>query len=168
MAYLSATAVIAITPSVFTFNAHSSATILSLSFFTLLYSLMIFTLRYCTSSHYPYAGAICELIEIAAKQRGTGIAKREPEYIKTKMDNGNAVIALDGSQLDVLFSVERVNELVMSGLSFRDAYIQVGKELDDGSFIPPKDLDHSLVGSMGNLENNRIEKNMKELMQLFV
>ena len=75
---------------------------------------------------------------------------------------------LDGSQYDVLFSVERVNDLVMSGLSFRDAYIQVGKELDDGSFIPPKDLDHSLVGSMGNLENNRIEKNMKELMQLFV
>ena len=75
---------------------------------------------------------------------------------------------LDGSQYDVLFSVERVNDLVMSGLSFRDAYIQVGKELDDGSFIPPKDLDHSLVGSLGNLENNRIEKNMKELMQLFV
>ena len=75
---------------------------------------------------------------------------------------------LDGSQYDVLFSVERVNDLVMSGLSFRDAYVQVGKELDDGSFIPPKDLDHSLVGSMGNLENNRIEKNMKELMQLFV
>lgn len=75
---------------------------------------------------------------------------------------------LDGSQYDVLFSVERVNDLVMSGLSFRDAYIQVGKELDDGSFIPPKNLDHSLVGSMGNLENNRIEKNMKELMQLFV
>ena len=75
---------------------------------------------------------------------------------------------LDGSQYDVLFSVERVNDLVMSGLSFRDAYIQVGKELDDGSFLPPKDLDHSLVGSMGNLENNRIEKNMKELMQLFV
>ena len=75
---------------------------------------------------------------------------------------------LDGSQYDVLFSVERVNDLVISGLSFRDAYIQVGKELDDGSFIPPKDLDHSLVGSMGNLENNRIEKNMKELMQLFV
>lgn len=75
---------------------------------------------------------------------------------------------LDGSQYDVLFSVERVNDLVMSGLSFRDAYVQVGKELDDGSFIPPKNLNHSLVGSLGNLENNRIEKNMKDLMQLFV
>lgn len=60
---------------------------------------MPITLHYCTSSHHPYATAICELIETAAKQRGTGIAKREPEYIKTKMTNGNAVIALDEHQL---------------------------------------------------------------------
>ena len=60
---------------------------------------MPITLHYCTSSHHRYATAICELIETAAKQRGTGIAKREPEYIKTKMTNGNAVIALDGHQL---------------------------------------------------------------------
>lgn len=60
---------------------------------------MPITLHYCTSSHHRYATAICELIETAAKQRGTGIAKREPEYIKTKMTNGNAVIALDGDQL---------------------------------------------------------------------
>ena len=60
---------------------------------------MPITLHYCTSSHHTYATAICELIETAAKQRGTGIAKREPEYIKTKMTNGNAVIALDGHQL---------------------------------------------------------------------
>jgi hypothetical protein len=60
---------------------------------------MSITLHYCTSSHHPHATAVCELIETAAKQRGTGIAKREPEYIKTKMTNGNAVIALDGDQL---------------------------------------------------------------------
>ena len=45
---------------------------------------------------------------------------------------------LDGSQYDVLFSVERVNDLVMSGLSFRDAYIQVGKELDVKAFYHQK------------------------------
>ncbi len=60
---------------------------------------MSIKLYYCTSDHHKYAEAICELIETAAKQRGTGIAKREPEYIKTKMTNGNAVIALDGDQL---------------------------------------------------------------------
>lgn len=56
-------------------------------------------IHYATSEHTAYAQAICDLIETAAKQRGTGIAKREPDYIKTKMNNGNAVIALDGEDL---------------------------------------------------------------------
>lgn len=47
-------------------------------------------------SHGIYANIICETIAEAAKVRGTGIAKREPEYIMTKMENGNAVIALEG------------------------------------------------------------------------
>lgn len=46
-------------------------------------------------SHSVYAEIICETIAEAAKVRGTGIAKRKPEYIITKMENGNAVIALD-------------------------------------------------------------------------
>lgn len=56
-------------------------------------------IHYASSAHFGYAQAICELIETAAKQRGTGIAKREPEYIKTKMSNGNAVIALENGNL---------------------------------------------------------------------
>ena len=46
-------------------------------------------------SHSIYADIICKTIEDAAQVRGTGIAKRKPEYIITKMENGNAVIALD-------------------------------------------------------------------------
>ncbi|MEX0722313.1 MAG: GNAT family N-acetyltransferase [Gracilimonas sp.] len=52
-----------------------------------------------SNAHTSYAEDVCALIEEAAHKRGTGIAKREPEYIKTKMTNGNAVIALDGNQL---------------------------------------------------------------------
>jgi hypothetical protein len=47
------------------------------------------------SSHSIYASIICETIEESAKSRGTGIAKRTPEYIITKMENSNAIIALD-------------------------------------------------------------------------
>ncbi len=47
-------------------------------------------------SHIVYANIICETISEAAKVRGTGIAKREPEYVISKMEIGNAVIALDG------------------------------------------------------------------------
>ncbi|MDN3491138.1 GNAT family N-acetyltransferase [Winogradskyella bathintestinalis] len=46
-------------------------------------------------SHSIYAELICETIAEAAQVRGTGIAKRQPEYIITKMENGNAVIALE-------------------------------------------------------------------------
>ena len=48
-------------------------------------------------SHSIYAEIICDTIAEAAKVRGTGIAKRQPNYIITKMENGNAVIALDGN-----------------------------------------------------------------------
>ncbi|MCG8372275.1 MAG: GNAT family N-acetyltransferase [Balneolales bacterium] len=60
---------------------------------------MAIKIFYATEQHFAYAEAICELIATAAKQRGTGIAEREPEYIKTKMETGNAVIALDNEKL---------------------------------------------------------------------
>ena len=47
-------------------------------------------------THTSYANLICDTIADAAKVRGTGIAKRKPEYIIEKMEKGNAVIALDG------------------------------------------------------------------------
>ncbi len=47
-------------------------------------------------SHFKYAQIICDTIEESAKVRGTGIAKRTPEYVHKKLQNGNAVIALDG------------------------------------------------------------------------
>lgn len=46
-------------------------------------------------SHFKYADIICDTISESAKVRGTGIAKRTPEYICKKLSNGNAVIALD-------------------------------------------------------------------------
>lgn len=47
-------------------------------------------------SHLKYAQAICDTIADSARVRGTGIAKRTPEYIVKRIMNGNAVIALDG------------------------------------------------------------------------
>lgn len=49
-------------------------------------------------SHLIYVDIILETIEKAAKVRGTGIAKRSPEYIKQKMLEGKAIIALEGDQ----------------------------------------------------------------------
>ncbi len=47
-------------------------------------------------SHFKYAQIVCDTIEESAKVRGTGIAKRTPDYIQKKLQNGNAVIALEG------------------------------------------------------------------------
>jgi len=49
-------------------------------------------------SHSIYAEIICDTIAEAAQVRGTGIAKRQPEYVISKMENNNAVIALDGDK----------------------------------------------------------------------
>lgn len=49
--------------------------------------------------HVMYAEQICEAMAQAAEQRGTGIARRKPEYIQAKLAEGKAVIALEGTKL---------------------------------------------------------------------
>lgn len=51
------------------------------------------------NSHLQYAQPICDLVYVSAQARGTGIAKRTPEYIEDKMKTGKSVIALDGDIL---------------------------------------------------------------------
>ena len=48
-------------------------------------------------SHFKYAQIISDTITESAKVRGTGIAQRTPEYIRKRLQNGNAIIALDGA-----------------------------------------------------------------------
>ena len=47
------------------------------------------------AEHIMYAKQISLCIDESAKVRGTGIARRTPKYLATKIENGNAVIALD-------------------------------------------------------------------------
>ena len=54
------------------------------------------------------------------------------------------------------FSVEKVNELVLEGVPFRDAYKQVGQAIEAGNFIPDKNICHTHEGSIGNLCNDKI------------
>jgi GNAT superfamily N-acetyltransferase len=56
---------------------------------------MTIEITVATEEHTKYANIIVEMIEDAAKKRGTGIAKRQPEYIIKKMNEGKAIIALD-------------------------------------------------------------------------
>ncbi len=72
---------------------------------------------------------------------------------------------LDDSKYDLLFSVERVNELVLQGLPFREAYRRVGQELADQANEPDaprpsRVLNHTHEGSIGNLGNEQIVRYM--------
>jgi argininosuccinate lyase len=64
-----------------------------------------------------------------------------------------------------LFSVEAVNELVNKGMSFRDAYKEIGNIIEKGafSFDATKKLAHTHEGSIGNLCNDEIREEMKKI-----
>lgn len=60
---------------------------------------MNITIEVAQAIHFPYAEPICELYVASARDRGTGIAKREPAYIRQKMEQSNGIIALEGERL---------------------------------------------------------------------
>lgn len=66
-----------------------------------------------------------------------------------------------------LFSVERVNELVLQGTPFREAYLQVGLEIEAGDFKPSAALSHTHEGSVGNLCNDKIQEMMAGVVKSF-
>ena len=68
----------------------------------------------------------------------------------------------DDPRYDLMFSVEEVNRRVLAGVPFRDAYKQVGLEIEAGTFKPDKHVRHTHEGSIGNLCNDRIAALMKE------
>jgi argininosuccinate lyase len=83
------------------------------------------------------------------------------EHVKVKQN------LLDDPKYDLLFSVERVNELVIAGVPFRDAYKQVGAEIGDGTYTAPRKLKHSHEGSIGNLQTDEIRARMQREIGAF-
>ena len=81
---------------------------------------------------------------------------------------------LDAPIYDYLFTVEEVNRRTLEGMPFRDAYKSVGIEVNEGKFryqgaegktngqLSPADLNHTSLGSLGNLCNDLIEAKMQK------
>lgn len=69
---------------------------------------------------------------------------------------------LDDPKYDYLFSVDTLNELVQSGMPFRDAYKKMGMEINEGTFTPKRDIEHTHEGSLGNLCLDEIRGKMKK------
>ena len=74
---------------------------------------------------------------------------------------------LDDEKYTLMFSVEEVNRLVLSGMPFRDAYKQVGLAIEAGQFVANKDIHHTHEGSVGNLCTEAIAKLMRQVVEGF-
>jgi argininosuccinate lyase len=74
---------------------------------------------------------------------------------------------LDDPKYSYLFSVEAVNEAVLQGVPFRDAYKLVGKQIAEETFNPPVVLHHTHEGSIGNLCNNEIASKFRKIYATF-
>ena len=74
---------------------------------------------------------------------------------------------LDDPRYDLMFSVEEVNRLAAAGTPFRDAYRQVGLDIEAGRFTPRKEIHHTHAGSIGNLCNDRIAALMDNVLEGF-
>lgn len=74
---------------------------------------------------------------------------------------------LDNDKYALLFSVEEVNRLVLSGVPFRDAYKQVGLAIEAGKFVADKNIHHTHEGSIGNLCNPQIAALMQKTIEGF-
>ena len=81
---------------------------------------------------------------------------------------------LDAPIYEYLFTVEEVNRRTLEGMPFRDAYKTVGIEVNEGRFryqgasrktngqLTPADLNHTSIGSLGNLSTSQIRDKMKK------
>jgi argininosuccinate lyase len=86
-------------------------------------------------------------------------------YIINKMSVNEHI--LDNPMYDPMFSVEEVNRLAAHGTPFRDAYKQVGLEIEEGTFKADRHIHHTHEGSIGNLCNDKIQQLMQQNLDGF-
>ena len=83
------------------------------------------------------------------------------EQVRVKED------ILSDPRYDYIFTVEDVNRLVLEGMPFRDAYRKVGMAVQEKRYKPTRTVNHTHLGSIGNLANDRIASKMQSLMESF-
>ncbi|MCO5248169.1 MAG: argininosuccinate lyase [Chitinophagales bacterium] len=74
---------------------------------------------------------------------------------------------LDDEKYLYMYSVEVVNDLVKKGMPFREAYIQVGQNIEAGKFSKPETVHHTHEGSLGNLCLDEIAKMKDDALAQF-
>ena len=70
----------------------------------------------------------------------------------------------DQKKYDYLFSVDSLNTEVLAGKPFRDAYRELGQSIEEGKFVPNRKVQHSHIGSIGQLALDQIRAKMKSAL----
>ena len=76
------------------------------------------------------------------------------KYIKIKKD------ILKDPKYKNIFSVDSLNEYVKKGMPFRDAYQKMKEKIESKKYKPSQQINHTHIGSIGNLSLNEINKKM--------
>lgn len=74
---------------------------------------------------------------------------------------------IEDPKYDYLFTVEDVNRLALSGVPFREAYRQVGMQVQRGEYHPTRTVHHTHEGSIGNLCTEEIRRKMDAVSEPF-
>jgi argininosuccinate lyase len=74
---------------------------------------------------------------------------------------------MSDDQYKFAFSVEEVNKLVLQGMSFRDAYKKIGQLIASGEFAASAVINHTHLGSIGNLQNDAVRVSMDKVLNDF-
>ena len=69
----------------------------------------------------------------------------------------------DQKKYDYLFSVDTLNTEVIAGKPFRDAYRELGQAIEKGDFLPNRTVNHTHLGSIGNLGLEKIRQKMERI-----
>lgn len=71
---------------------------------------------------------------------------------------------IEDPKYDYLFTVEDVNRLALSGVPFREAYREIGMQVQRGEYRPTRSVNHTHEGSIGNLCTEQIRQKMERIM----
>lgn len=96
---------------------------------------------------FPAIGTLKDCLEITSYML---------EHVQVKSD------ILKDKKYALMFSVEVVNDQVVKGVPFREAYKNVGNAIEKGNFEAPETINHTHEGSIGNLCNQHIKALMAE------
>lgn len=87
------------------------------------------------------------------------------EFILPKIKPADDI--LKNEMYQPIFTVEALNEMVVAGVPFRDCYKEVGHQVMEGKFHWDKPLNHTHIGSIGNLCNDKISAYFNNTFKMF-